>query len=224
MEVDKAQRELWSNTQAYGLAIICLLLGVAAGYVAHGPTRPVRAVNPVEAQQQPTQQSPHGPGGMQVTPEQLEHMAVKQAEPMLAELEKNPNNAKLLAEVGRTYLSAHQFQTAIEYYEKSVKIKPDPRVLTTLGGAYHYAGSDDKALDAWNRALKIDPNNADALFNFGLVKWKSESDPNAAIAAWSKILKAYPNHPQRARVEEMIARAKAQIAAGSVSATGKNPM
>jgi cytochrome c-type biogenesis protein CcmH/NrfG len=145
---------------------------------------------------------------MQVSPEGLKHMAVKQAEPLMAKLEKNPNDADLLAQIAKTYLVGHQFDSAAEYYERSVKIKPDVRTLTTLGGAYHLAGADDKALGAWKRALKIDPNYADALFNYGLIEWKSQSDPNAAIVAWTKLLQANPNHPQRARVEEMIALAK----------------
>ena len=117
------------------------------------------------------------------------------------------------------YLSAQQFQTAADYYERSAKIKPDAGVLTTLGGVYHFEGADEKALDAWKRALQIDPNNADALFNFGLVKWQYESDPKAAVAAWNQLLKANPNHPQRARVEAMIARAKRHFDREAVTAS-----
>jgi len=206
MDADKGARDWWSNTQAYGLAVICLLLGIAAGYFIRGPQPPASATV-VSAPQQAPQQVPDN-SSMQVTPEGLKHMAEKQAEPLLAKLEKNPNDAALLAQIGKAYLNAHQFQTAVEYYERSVKIKPDAGILTTLGGVYHFEGADDKALDAWKRALQIDPNNADALFNFGLGKWQYASDPKAAVAAWNRLLKTNPNHPQRARVEEMIARAK----------------
>ncbi len=222
MDADKGARDLWSNTQAYGLAVICLLLGIAAGYFLHGPQPPASATV-ASAPQQAPQQAPDN-GSMQVTPEGLKHMAAKQGEPMLAKLAKNPNDATLLAQIGKTYLSAQQFQTAAEYYERSVKIKPDAGILTTLGGVYHFEGADDKALDAWKRALQIDPNNADALFNFGLVKWQYESDPKAAVAAWNRLLKANPNHPQRARVEEMIARAKKHFDTPSDTTTGKPQM
>jgi cytochrome c-type biogenesis protein CcmH/NrfG len=198
--------KLWSNMEAYGLAAICLILGIAAGYIIHGPQN-LTATSAAPVTAQAAQPAMNG-GGMQVSPEGLKHMAVKQAEPLMAKLEKNPNDPDLLAQIGKTYLVAHQFESASEYYERSAKIRPDVRTLTTLGGAYHLAGADDKALGAWKRALKIDPTYADALFNYGLIEWKSKSDPKAAIAAWNKLLQSNPNHPQRAQVEEMIARAK----------------
>ncbi|HWR35236.1 MAG TPA: hypothetical protein VN622_05125 [Clostridia bacterium] len=198
----------WSNTQAYGLAIICLLLGITSGYLIHGPATP--AAVPSDPHQHVHELPPEA-SAIQPTPDQLKHMADKQTEPLLAKLEANPNDPDLLVQVGKAYLYARQFQTSIEYFEKSVKIKPDARVLTTLGGAYHFAGADDKALDAWDRALRIDPGYGDALVNIGLVKLQTESNPKAAIAAWRKMLKANPNHPQRAKVEAMIASAQEQI-------------
>jgi cytochrome c-type biogenesis protein CcmH/NrfG len=208
MSADNAAGKLWSNAEAYGLAAICLALGIVAGYLIHGPkSLTVTSASPSPTSARAVPQAPIG-DGMQVSKEGLEHMAVKQAEPLMAKLEKNPNDPDLLAQIGKVYLVAHQFESATKYYERAVKIKSDPRTLTTLGGAYHLAGADDRALGAWKRALQADPTYADALFNYGLIKWKSESDPNAAIAAWNKLLQTNPNHPQRARVEEMIARAK----------------
>lgn len=205
MTVDGNSERSWGNIEAYGLAAICLVLGIAAGYLIHGPQR--LATSAAITPQQTAHASPDG-GTAQNMPEALKHMALKQAEPLVAKLAKNPNDADLLAQIGKTYLMAHQFESATEYYERSAKIKPEVRTLTTLGGAYHLAGDDAKALDAWKRALAIDPNSADALFNYGLVKWQFESDSNAAITAWEKLLKSNPNHPQRAHVEDMIARAK----------------
>lgn len=205
MEADGSSQKRWNNAQAYGLAIGCLALGVAAGYLIHARLQP--PAPPSAPRQQAHQLSPHA-GGVQVTAEQLKHMADKQAEPLLAKLEQNPNDADVLAELGKAYLYVREFQRSTDYYERSVKIKPDPRVLTTLGGAYHLAGADDKAIDAWSRALQLDPGYADALYNLGLVKWQAGSDPGAAIEAWSKLLQTNPNHPRRAQVEAMIARAK----------------
>jgi len=204
MNADQNSKKLWSNTQVYGLAIVCLLLGVVIGYLG----RPTPAPPAQVVAQQPAQVSPTG---MNITPEQLQHMAQKKAEPVLAKLEQNPNDAAALAELGKTYLHIRDFKKATEYYEQSVKVQPDPKVLTTLGGAYHFAGEEDKAINAWKRALAIDPDHADALFNLGMVQWQAKSDPRAAVESWSRILKAYPKHPKRAQVEELIARAKKQF-------------
>jgi cytochrome c-type biogenesis protein CcmH/NrfG len=216
MEPNQSAPSTWSNVQAYGMAAVCLLLGLVAGYFMRG-SQPASTASTTPSPQQNAQHAPDA-GNMQVTPEAMKHMADKQAEPLLAKLEKNPNDAALLAQLGKTYLSAQQLQMAAEYYERSVKIKPDAAVLTTLGGVYHYQGADDKALAAWNGVLQIEPGNPDALFNSGMVKWQVYGDPKAAIAAWTKLIQANPNHPQRKQVEELIARAKAHVdrAAASV--------
>jgi cytochrome c-type biogenesis protein CcmH/NrfG len=143
-----------------------------------------------------------------ITPDQLKQMADKQAAPLLAQLQKSPDNAVLLAEIGKIYFQTRQFPMAAKYYEDSVRIKPDAVVLVKLGGAYHFAGNEDKAIGTWNRALSFDPNNPDALFNIGLVKWRAQGDREGAIAAWQKLLKTNPNHPKRAQVEELLAQAK----------------
>jgi cytochrome c-type biogenesis protein CcmH/NrfG len=214
MEPHKTASNMWSNVQAYGMAAVCLLLGFAAGYFLRG-SQPVAPATTATAP--PATQPASDAAKMQVSPEALKHMAEKQAEPLLTRLEKNPNDPALLADIGKTYLAAQQFKTATEYYERSVKIKPSADTLNTLGGAYHFAGEDNKALDAWQRALIIDPKNPDALFNVGMVKWQVEGNPKAAIESWTKLVKANPNHPQRKRVEELIARAKKHVdqAAGS---------
>jgi cytochrome c-type biogenesis protein CcmH/NrfG len=56
--------------------------------------------------------------------------------------------------------------------------------------------------------LRLDPNNSDALFNIGFVKWQAQGNRKAAIAAWQKLLETNPNHPKRAQVEELLTQAK----------------
>jgi cytochrome c-type biogenesis protein CcmH/NrfG len=196
---------LWSSTQAYGLALITLLLGLVAGFLLHGPAS---AANVPPTSQATDQASPHT--GMSVTPEQLKHMADMQAGPLLDKLKQDPNNPELLAQVADTYLAGHQFNTAVEYYEKSASIKPDANLLTQLANAYFYSGSPDKAIDALNRALQVDPKFANALFNLGALKWQVRGDSAGAIAAWQKLLKTNPNHPKRREVEAMIERVRQQ--------------
>lgn len=206
MQSETDSQNRWSNTQAYGLATICLVAGTVCGYLIHGPAKPLPVV--------PTAPSGATAATSQMpvpTMDQMKHMAQKQAEPLMEKLKQHPDDPALLAEVGRTYLLAHQFEPAIEYYEKSAKIKPDPKVLTSLGGVYHFAGNDDKAIDSWNRALKVQPGYADALVNIGLVEMKS--DPQAAIKTWKEMLAKNPNHPQRAKVEQMISSAQKQLEA-----------
>jgi cytochrome c-type biogenesis protein CcmH/NrfG len=141
----------------------------------------------------------------------MKHMADKQVEPLLARLQANGNDPELLAQIGSTYYAAHQFQTAASYYERAVAVKPTAKALTSLGNAYYYGDDPDKALAAFERALALQPGSADALFNIGMLKWRSQGDPKGAVEAWQKLLKANPDHPRRAQVEELIAKAKQHI-------------
>lgn len=198
----------WTHVQAFGLAVICLALGFVTGYLLRAPAAPTPTPAPTPvAGQAPGMPPGHGP----VTPEQLKHMVDKKAEPLLAKLKDSPNDPALLAEIGNLYYDAQQFDSAQEYYGRSVAAKPTAENLTLLANTYHYTGDTDKAIATFNRALQVDPTWADALFNLGMLEWQVKSDPKAAIALWEKLLKTNPKHPNRKTVEQMIERAKRHI-------------
>ena len=197
---------LWKDAQAYSLATVCLLLGITAGYVLRTRSQSVVGNQAVrQALPAPAANSEN------FTPTQMKHMADKKAEPLLAQLQKHPNDVALLTKIGQTYFYGRQFWTSAEYYQRAARVKPDPEILTSLGAIYHFAGDDNKAIDSLNRALEIDPIFDGALFNLGMLKWQSQSDPEAAISAWEKLLKAYPKHPKRADVEALITQARQQV-------------
>jgi cytochrome c-type biogenesis protein CcmH/NrfG len=215
MDSEDGQLKLWSSVQAYGLAITCLLLGVAVGYLVHPPSTTAAARQPqaaaAVARQTPPVQQQDPRGGMQVTPDQLKHMTEKRAEPLLAQLKKHPNDVALLTELGKIYFYGRQLPTSSQYFERAAKVKPDAATFASLGAIYHYAGDDKKAIASLNRALQINPKFDGALYNLGLLKWESQGDPKGAISAWEKLLKTYPNHAKRVEVEAMIARAKKHV-------------
>jgi cytochrome c-type biogenesis protein CcmH/NrfG len=151
-------------------------------------------------------------------------MADKQAEPLLAALQKDPNNPELLAQLGSVYLRAQQFPTATDYYEHATKIKPTAEGFVSLSNAYHYAGQDERAFVTLNQALQIDPKSANALFNLGMLSWRVKNDPQAAIEAWQRLLKTNPQHPRRAEVESLIAKAKQHLNMPAGTKTDKPAM
>ncbi|HYG98455.1 MAG TPA: tetratricopeptide repeat protein [Terriglobales bacterium] len=194
----------WTSTQAYVFAIICLLIGVLAGYFLRGSGTSAQA---------PVATATGAPAGMtegqQPTPEQMRRMAEKQAEPLLAQLKSNPNNPALLAQIGNVYYDTQQFKDAIEYYDRSLKADPkNPNVRTDMGTAFFYLGDADRAISEFEKTLTYDAKHGQTMFNLGMVKWQGKGDAKGAVETWERLLKEVPDYPDRANVEQLIARAK----------------
>jgi cytochrome c-type biogenesis protein CcmH/NrfG len=190
------------------MATICLLLGLALGYLFRGSqTQPGAA--PVSG---PTASA--GPFGMPTqmpTLDQMKHMADKQAEPLLAQLKTNPKNADVLKQVGKIYESTHQFKDAADYYGKALDIDPkDVATRTEMASCLYYNGDVDRALAQLQQALTVDPKDANSLFDLGMIRWKGKNDASGALQAWDQLLKSNPNleADKKAQVEKVIAEAK----------------
>ncbi|HYM77686.1 MAG TPA: tetratricopeptide repeat protein [Candidatus Dormibacteraeota bacterium] len=208
MEASDRQPKFWSNTQTYTMAGICLILGVVMGYLVHAPAQ--ASANVATAS---VASAPAAPAGMTGMPsaQDMKRMADKQAAPMLADLQKNPKDAALLAQIGRAYMAAQQYQTAQQYYEQSVSLKPDAETMNALAFVYYSLGDIDKAIATLHDAIKLAPKNSKLLFNLGMFEWHGKSDPKAAIDAWQACLKVNPNDPKRDQIKQMLAQAKQHL-------------
>jgi cytochrome c-type biogenesis protein CcmH/NrfG len=198
----------WTSTQAYVLSVICLLVGVAVGYLARGSA----STQPHVGQVQAGAPAPMGAAAQTPTPEQMRQMAESQVAPLLAQLKGDPNNADLLYKIGNAYYDAGQFPDAVKYYEQCLKVNPKATdVRTDMATAYHFMGQSDRALQEYNEVLKIDGKHANALFNTGMVKWQDKQDMSGAIAAWKHLLEINPQYPQRDKVQQLIAQAEQHL-------------
>ncbi|MGC2193179.1 MAG: tetratricopeptide repeat protein [Terriglobales bacterium] len=194
----------WTSIQAYALSVICLLVGLAGGWFIRGSQGAVPAERTAAAPSQGM-----GDAAGQPTPEQIRHMADKQAEPLLAQLKTDPENPDLLTKVGNIYYDTQQFPTAIEYYQHALKAKPtDTAVRTDMATAYWYTGNADTAIAEFKRALADEPNKPNALFNLGVVEWQGKMDVPGALATWQKLLDTNPNYEGKEKVVELMAQVK----------------
>jgi cytochrome c-type biogenesis protein CcmH/NrfG len=147
--------------------------------------------------------------GSTPSPEQMKHMADEQAKPLLADLAAQPNNPELLAKIGNIYYDTQQFQEAINYYDRSLKADPkNADVRTDRGTAFFYLGDADRAITELEDVVKAEPRHAQTMYNLGMIKWQAKGDAKGAVQSWEQLLKAVPNYPERAKVEQLIARAK----------------
>ena len=112
-----------------------------------------------------------------------------------------PNDAALSAQIGNLYYDAQSYPLAIEYYRQSLSIDPkNAAVRTDLATALFFNHDPYHSLAEFDRVLKDDPSNADALFNRGIVKWQGTKDLNGALADWEMLLKQNPNYAQADKV------------------------
>lgn len=201
-----ASRAPWTSAQAYVLATICLVVGIAVGYLIRGSAG--SDVRPAMTSSAPAM--PPGPGtNAEPTPEQLRRMAETQAGPVLEQLKTRPQDPKLLAEAGNIYYDAQQYRQAIDYYSRALQVEPhNPNIRTDMGTAYFYLGDADRALKEFDASLKDDPRHGQTMFNKGMVLWQGKGNAQAAVATWETLLKTIPDYPERARVEEVIGKAR----------------
>jgi len=213
---------IWTATQTYAMATVCLLVGVLVGYLVRGSAKPAETTAPVSAEtQQSASMPPHGMGqqGMP-TLEDMKRMADKQAEPLLAKLKTDPNNVDLLNQIAVAYKASHQFKDAIVYYQKALDIDPkNVPVRTDLATCLYYTGDVDGALGQLQKSLSYDPNHAGTLLNIGIITWKGKGDANTAVGYWEKLLKLHPNFEQKDMVQHLIATATQSKSKATVAQT-----
>jgi cytochrome c-type biogenesis protein CcmH/NrfG len=194
------------------MAVICLLLGLALGYLLRGSSSATPVVAAAAASTAsvpdigPTQVP--GMGGMPVGVSSAE-LADKAVALLLESLKQNPKDVAKLVEIANTYYDAKVYNKAIQYYGDALKITPkNVDVRTDMATAYWYIGDADHAIAEMEKALSFDPTHAQTLFNLGIVKSQGKRDAKGAIAAWRKLLETNPNYPNRQSVEQLIEQAR----------------
>ena len=200
----------WRATQVYTMAVVCLVVGLATGYLFRGSQSPAPAT--------PTPSGSAGAAahsGMNQMPslEQMKRMADTKAQPLLEKLKADPNNSDLLFQVGNIYKATHQFTEAIAYYDKASKFDPkNVAIRTELASCMYYTGDVEGAISYLQQSLRQNPKDANSLFNLGMIKWQGKQDASGALAAWQELLKSNPqlSADRKATVQRLIADVKQQ--------------
>jgi cytochrome c-type biogenesis protein CcmH/NrfG len=198
----------WTSVQAYVLAVICLLVGIAGGWFIRGSQSPATAATETPSASAPAMGDANA-GAQPPTPAQMQKMADTTAGPLIEKLKADPNNVGLLENIGNVYYDAQQFPTAIDYYQRALKVEPaNTGVRTDMATAIWYTGNADAAIAEFQKSLSYDPNKANTLFNLGIVEWQGKMDIDKAVATWQKLLDTNPNYEGKDKVLELIAQAK----------------
>lgn len=199
----------WHAKQVYAMAVICLVVGLAIGYLFRGSQSPAAPAQPAAK----AEAAPTGHMGGMPSLEQMKQMADKKAAPLLEKLKGDPNNSDLLIQVGNIYKSTHQFKDAAGYYDKVVQVNPkNVAIRTELASCLYYNGDVDGAIGQLQQGLHYDPKDANSLFNLGMIKWQGKQDSKGAVAAWKELLKSNPqlSAERKATVQKLMADVQMQ--------------
>ena len=110
-------------------------------------------------------------------------------------------------------LDAGRYQEAIAAYTAVLRREPrNVDAITHLGVILTLAGHHADALEAFDRALAIDPNYAHALWDKAGVQ-EARQDHAGAVATLERFVRVAPAGPDRDRAQERLRDAKARLAA-----------
>jgi tetratricopeptide (TPR) repeat protein len=110
-------------------------------------------------------------------------------------------------------LDAGRYQEAIAAYTAILRREPrNVDAITHLGVILALAGHHADALEAFDRALAIDPNYAHALWDKAGVQ-EARQDHAGAVATLERFVRVAPAGPDRDRAQERLRDAKARLAA-----------
>lgn len=199
--------EILQPRYVYLMASLCLILGLGIGYAMRGIEKPAPHALPAAT----PSASRHAP-----TLDDMKRMADQQAAPLLAKLKISPNNSSLLVQVAGIYHGSHQFKEAAGYYDRAVRADPKNVALRTkLASSLYRSGDIDGAITQLNGGLRYEPNDANSLFNLGMIRLQGKGDGKGALAAWRRLLKSNPqlSADRRAEVQKLIADVMTNLAA-----------
>ena len=110
-------------------------------------------------------------------------------------------------------LDAGRYQEAIAAYTAVLRREPrNVDAITHLGVILALAGHQAEALEAFDRALAIDPDYAHALWDKAGVQ-EARQDHAGALATLERFVRVAPAGADRDRAQERIRQAKARLAA-----------
>ena len=125
-----------------------------------------------------------------------------------------PEVLRGMLEAARASLAEGRYGEAIAAYQ--AVLKRDPKnvdamthlaLIVAIGGGPEHV---DRALEAFDKALALDPNYLPALLYRGQVLYEIKKDTGGAIRSWEKYVAVSPPGEDRDRVAKMIEEARAK--------------
>lgn len=178
-------------------AVVLILFGLTLGLGVARYTEPDRTTVPEGSRLPVTIEAPQAFGTMPAT---------DPSRPIPAEVFRG------MLDAAHQALEAGNYQQAIAAYQAVLKRDPkNVEAITHLGVILAIAGHDDSALEAFDKALAIDPKYAHAWWDKANLLYERKQDYKRAIPALEKFVALVPSGQDRDRALRMIQDAKGRL-------------
>lgn len=140
---------------------ICgLALGLIIGSFLIGPhlAKSPLALAPITADAAPAPMQTAAAGPMQGDPNMMAQVR-QQLESLKQTLDRDPNNVQALTQLAGMYMQVGKYPQAIEYFQRALKVLPDPAIRYDLIVCYHESGQIDRAKAEFATLQKERPND-----------------------------------------------------------------
>lgn len=163
--------------------------GLAALQTAYGQQRPI------EARVSALPHSPYAGSTRGTQADEQRKDDLRRAQLHLEQAVKDKPTPEAHQALGKVYLAQGKFDEAIREFEQALSgSKNQAQVYNDLGVALLEKGDFNRSLESLNKALQLDGNLQEALFNRALC-YEKLSRPNEAKADWNEYLKRDSTSP-----------------------------
>ncbi len=109
-------------------------------------------------------------------------------------LKGNPQDVKINTDLAQSFLKAAQYEKAEEIYKFLAQLNPEDATLyyRTILSMYNEVKMHDKAIEAANKIIELNPNDADAVYNLGYMYFMLNKHKEA-VQTFKKVLELRPN-------------------------------
>jgi cytochrome c-type biogenesis protein CcmH/NrfG len=146
------------------------------------------------------------------------------ARTQLAELRRtvkaHPDDAAARLELAQALMGAQDGAGALRQFREAARLDPtNPVPFAYSGWLIRLQGFPDQGSTLIDKAISLDPSYPDARFFKGVILFRDQAQPEAAIAQFQRYLVAAPDSPLAPQVRQLLAQAVEAGTSGSTTST-----